>query len=238
MDNVRKYRGSDIGMLTASQTIVKNFKSYIEELAPRRTNWNPEYADGLDTKIKMTASKYLGTNPKIPLVDATALVESIMKPAFDALSSFKTDLGVDFPNKEEQKRILSDLGFTKNYEKIRNRSQEATIELLYAFTNNMTTSLRTKVTSHGMKAEIIDKIIGYATVLSEANVDQESLKLSTKLVTSEAIQEFNKIYKEIIGICKIASNFYKDQPQKKALFTYTKILAPTKNTKPSIKPAA
>ncbi|WP_025864779.1 hypothetical protein [Prolixibacter bellariivorans] len=61
--------------------------------------------------------------------------------------------------------------------------------------------------------------------MKAANISQETLKATTKEVTEEAITVFNEIYKEVIGICKIASSFYKDDKLKKEQFTFSKVVA-------------
>lgn len=68
-------------------------------------------------------------------------------------------------------------------------------------------------------------LFGYADQLKEANVTQESLKETTKEVSDEAVTIFNEIYDEIIGICKIASNYYQYDTLKKEQFTFSKVVA-------------
>jgi hypothetical protein len=72
---------------------------------------------------------------------------------------------------------------------------------------------------------LIDRIIGYANQLKEANVTQETLKEPSKEVSGEAVNIFNGIYDEIIGICKITSNYYQYDELKKDQFTFSKVVA-------------
>lgn len=72
--------------------------------------------------------------------------------------------------------------------------------------------------------EILDRICGYAEQLSQANITQETLKGTKKIVTEEALTEFVEIYNEVISIAKIARNFYKGNSAMQDLFSYNKIL--------------
>jgi hypothetical protein len=89
----------------------------------------------------------------------------------------------------------------------------------------MTDNLKNRITAKGTNPELINTLIGYATELQQANTAQESLKQTSQMVSEEALVAFNGIYNEIIGVCKIASGFYKDEPLKKELFTFSKVVA-------------
>ena len=59
--------------------------------------------------------------------------------------------------------------------------------------------------------------------MASANITQETLKGSSKLITEEAVTEFNAIYDEVISVAKIARNFYKGDPAKQDEFSFNKI---------------
>jgi hypothetical protein len=42
-------------------------------------------------------------------------------------------------------------------------------------------------------------------------------------VSQEAVDTFNGIYTDVMGICKIASKLYKNDPLKKDQFTFSKV---------------
>jgi hypothetical protein len=77
----------------------------------------------------------------------------------------------------------------------------------------------------GTNPVLIDRIIGNADQLKDANVTQETLKENTKEVSDEAVGIFNEIYDEIIGICKIAASYYQYDTLKKEQFTFSKVIA-------------
>lgn len=82
-----------------------------------------------------------------------------------------------------------------------------------------------------MNPSLIENIAGFADAVKEANVTQESLKGKTRKITHEAAEVFIGIYSEIIGICKIASKYYQNDPVKKEQFTFSKIVANLNATK-------
>ncbi len=222
MNLQRNYNYKDVEMILASKTITVSFETNIEELSLTRSDWTPEFVVTLKTRIDNAIDKYLGLDKKKGLREATALLHSIQQPAMRNLSFLKTQIEVDF--KDGAGEILNSLGFTDNLKKAQNRNQEALIQLLYAFKNAMTDELKTRITGKGTNPVLIETIIGYADQLKEANINQESLKQTTKELTEEAIEEFNAIYDIIIGICKIASVFYYDDPVKKEQFTFSNVV--------------
>lgn len=126
---------------------------------------------------------------------------------------------------------LKKLGFDKNLRSVQKGDQEALIQLLYTFKKGLTDEMKTQITEKGTNPALIDRIIDYADQLKAANVSQETLKETTKTVSEEAVNVFNDIYDEVVGICKIASNFYQYEPLKKEQFTFSKVVANMNATK-------
>ena len=93
------------------------------------------------------------------------------------------------------------------------------------FRTTINDNLKNQIVEKGTNPELVDRIIGYANQLKQANVTQETLKETTKEVSNEAVAIFNEIYDEIIGICKIASNFYQYDSLKKEQFTFSKVVS-------------
>ena len=219
----RNYKTKDVEMLMASRTVTTNLSDNLEDLSLARSNWTSEYITQLQTKIDNAIENFLGLDKKKDLRDATTLVLSIQATAKREVSFLKTQIEVDFPDTKDE--VLKNLGFSANFRKVQSNNQEALIELLYAIKKGMTDVLKASIVEKGTNAALIDKIISYADQLKEADSTQEALKKSTIVTSEEAITVFNEIYNEIIGICKIASNFYQDDPVKKAMFTFTQIIA-------------
>lgn len=222
----RNYSYKDVDMLVTSKTIVESLKSNLSDLSMARSNWNEEYANNLAAKIDDAIENYLGLDKKKELRNATANLSSIQTPAIRDLSFFKQQLQVDFADdKKKLKEMLKNLGFDKNLRNVQHSDQEALIELLYAFKKGMTDSLKSEIVANGTNPELIERIIGYADQMKQANISQETQKEVSKAVSEEAKNAFNEIYDEIIGICKIASSFYQYDSLKKELFTFSKVLS-------------
>ena len=88
----------------------------------------------------------------------------------------------------------------------------------------MTDSLKSEITGKGANPALIETLVGYASQLQEANLNQEGLKSTTKEVSKEGIDAFNAIYDEVIGISKIAAKYYEADKLKKEQFTFSKVV--------------
>jgi len=219
----RQYKVKDVEMLLASKTIATNLTEHLDELSMARSNWTDKYAAALEMRIDEAIEKYLGLDKKKTLRDASSRLSSIQNPAMRDLSFLKTQIEVDFD--EEAKEILKNLGFEKHLRTVQKGNQEALIQMLYAFRKGMSDNLKKQIVAKGTNPALIERIISYADQLKEANVSQESLKESTKILSEEAVLVFNSIYEEIVGICKIASSFYLYEPLKKEQFVFSKAIA-------------
>jgi len=167
----------------------------------------------------------LGIDPKKSLREASAVVYSLQVPAKRDLSFFKTQVNDDFKtDKAKRDEILKTLGFAKNLKAVNNGKHQSLVVLLYAFKTNMTDALRKEITAKGMNVTLIERIIGYADDFKKANVTQENFKETTKIITQDVADSFNEIYDEIIGLCKKASSYYRNEPLKKEQFNFRKVV--------------
>jgi len=225
MRNFRSYPCKDVVMLMTAKTIAESFKANINQLSGLRNNWSEQYANDLNSKIDDAINTKLGQDAKKELRHATAKLNAIMKPARSGLTSFKTQIETDFKKDPALKdEILSTLGFSKLHRKVQKRKQDALTQMLYTFKTNMDETLKQLIINKGMKESLINTITDYADEVKNANVIQENFKDLTKEITIGALTIFNEIYEEIIGICKNASSFYKDEPVRKAQFTFRKAM--------------
>lgn len=222
----RNYNFKDVDMLMAAKTLTESFKANISELSIIRTNWNEEYANQIAGKIDDAIENYLGVDKKKELRSATSKLSAIQMPALRDVSFLKTQLDVDFSDdKTKLKEILKQLGFNDYLKQAQKKDQEALIQLLFKIKSNLTGSMRAEIISKGLSSELLDRIIGYAVQLKDANVSQETLKEGTKETSGEITKIFNGIYDEVIGICKIATNYYAYDELKKELFTFSKVVS-------------
>ena len=218
----RNYNFKDVDMLLASKTIAETLKLNLADLSMARSTWTEEYTTQLSTKIDDAIDNYLGLDKKKELRDTTANLAAIQNPAKRDLSFIKTQIEVDFG--KDAKEIIKALGFDKSLRSVQKGDQEALIELLYSFKKGLNASLKAQIIEKGTNTALLDRIIAYADQMKQTNVTQETLKETTKALSEEALKAFNEIYNEVIGICKIASNFYQFDPLKKEQFTFTKMI--------------
>lgn len=226
MKKTRNYQGKDVDMLTACRTIAGSFAANITELSTIRTGWTADYSSGLITRIDNIISTYLGLDARHNQRQATAAVIALQVPAQRDLTFFKAQVDSDF--KKEPLRhdeILRTLGFTSYYKDVSKGNQESMVQLLYFFKTNMTDALKTEITGKGMSIELINRILTYAEAFMQANTIQEQSKDSSIELKAGAIEAFNETYDEMIAICKIAASYYRFEPLKKELFTFTRVQA-------------
>lgn len=220
----RKYNCSDVVLLTTSSTIVENAKTNLADLVAKRATWaNPFFPD-LGKRIDDLIKKYLGIDSAKDLRNATITLKDIQTKALTALGDVKAQIEADFVKTPvRQKELLNNLGFTSYYKSAANKNQEATVNLLFQFKQNMTDAIKAEITAKGTAKATIDEIITFADALNDANITQETFKSNRPSITEEAIKEFNDLYVDILAIGKITQRFYKDDKALQDTFSFTKI---------------
>lgn len=234
----RKYSCKDVEMLLAAQIIAENFLANMPELSEVRTDWTEAYANQLIARIEHTTQTYLGVDAQKNQREATAALTAIQAPAMHDVSFLKTQIDDDF-KKEPVKRaeMLTSLGFDSYLKPLQKGKQDALIQFLFKFKQNLSETLRQEIEAKGTSPKLIDRILGYADTMLKANVTQENFKASSKEVTQEGIDAFNAIYDEVIGICKKAKVYYANQHLKKEQFAFSKVLAKMGATSKKSKPS-
>ena len=219
----RAYSGKDVDMLTACGTITDHAIDNKTFLISKRSNWADPFLPDLKTRIENAFSDFLGIDNAKEMREATAVVTGIQKNALRDLAEFKVQIVEDFKkNKKRRDEILNRLGFTAHLKDAQKNDQEALIELLIKFKKNMTTALQTEITNAGMSASLITAIIGYADVLKNSNISQETLKGSRKTISAAAVKELNEIYNIVISVAKISAKFFKGDKAMMDKFSYAK----------------
>lgn len=223
--STRKYRCSDVDMLVVSNVVLENFTQHKDQLVAKRKTWADPFADQLKNKIG-NALDILGINTKTEQTTTTRRLVTRQTQALDHLTTFKIQAEVDFEDDPDTMTLIEDgLGFSKLYSSAKSGSQEALIELLTNFKTNMTPELRQKIEAAGTDGAIIDELIGMRDEINDMNIKQETLKGSTPKKTALNIKEMNEIYKQVIGICKIAPRLLPDVPTAAEDFSFSRILS-------------
>lgn len=215
----------------ASETICTSAQANLAFLVTKRANWADPFFPDLKARITLAFSEHLGIDNAQALRTATTVLKAVQIPAQKDLAEFKVQIDVDFNNdKPKRDEILNVLGFTAHLKDVQNGDQEALIELLMKFKENISTH-QADIIAKGMSATTITTITGYADTLKNANVTQETAKGTRKTITDAALTEFNAIYEIISGVCKINFNLYKDDKPRQDMFSFSKVVS-NMNTPP------
>ena len=222
----RIYKVKDVEMLITSATLVENGIANKTFLQTKRSTWANPFFEDLKAKIETTTETYLGKDSAQQMRQSTQIVLGIQKQALIDLAEFKVQVEEDFRKNSIQKtEILTQLGFTTYHKISQKGDQEGLVNLLFQFKKNLNLTLNAEIVAKGTSQNTIDKIVDYAQVLKNANIDQETFKGTRKEITDEAIKAFNEIYDEVISFAKIANNFYKTDKVKQQLFSFAKVSA-------------
>ena len=220
----RIYKVKDVEMFITSATLVENGIANKTFLQTKRSTWANPFFEDLKAKIETTTETYLGKDSAQQMRQSTQIVLGIQKQALIDLAEFKVQVEEDFRKNSIQKtEILTQLGFTTYHKISQKGDQEGLVNLLFQFKKNLNPTLNAEIVAKGTSQNTIDKIVDYAQVLKNANIDQETFKGTRKEITDEAIKAFNEIYDEVISFAKIASNFYKTDKVKQQLFSFAKV---------------
>jgi len=221
----KKYSAKHVDMIIAASTIMEAAIENKALLQSKRSAWADPFFDKLKTRIDKAAQDILGIDNAKQLREATHAVAAIQKNALDDLSEAKVQIAEDFKKTPARRdEILRQLGFSDYYGSARKANQEALIQLLFRFKDNLTEPMRLEIEAAGTDAAVLARIKTYVATLKKAEVSQENLKGKRKVVTAANAQKLNDIYEEAISICRIAARFLKDQPALKAQFSFRKIV--------------
>lgn len=224
LKETRKYNCSDVVLLTTASTILENAKLNKTDLVAKRTTWADPFFPNLEIRIDNLTKTFIGVDTAKSLRNATIALKDIQAKSLTKLGDVKAQIEADFVKEPTTKKeLLTNLGYTTYYTQAANKNQEATVNLLFQFKQNMTAATKAKITAKGTAAATIDEIITYADALNDANISQETFKSNRPNITEEAIKQFNDLYIDITAIGKITQRFYKDDVALKETFSFTKI---------------
>ncbi|PZO30108.1 MAG: hypothetical protein DCF13_04690 [Flavobacteriaceae bacterium] len=220
----RNYNTKDVDMLVTIETIIDSAIANREFLQSKRSTWADPFFQDLKQQINQVGQDYLGQDNAKQLRLATQTVLEIMQPALKDLTEVKIQIEQDFKNTPSRRsEILNQLGYTNHFKQAQKKDQEALINLLYQFKNNLTAELKEEIADKGTSPETLETIKSYAETLKNADVSQEGFKSTRPELTAEAITALNEVYDKAISISKIASNFLKDNKAKKEQFSFNKV---------------
>lgn len=218
-----KYKYEHIDMLLAASVVVQYFKQYVKELSYIRSYWTPEFADSLAMRIAKAMKDYLGVEYPVDLRKSIAKIVEISPTTRRDLAFVMRQIQELF-SKEESDAILNHLGYDRYFEEVIEYDQESLVHLLLTFNSGMTPGLRRLITDHGINPPLIDRIHEHAGIFQFANQKHKQLKKEWHQPPEEAHDEFQNIYKEVMLICRIGAIFYQEEPDKRDLFIFAKVV--------------
>ncbi len=222
----RLYSAKDAVMLTSVSVILNNAKDNAAELTEENENWNTTWFTAQLTRTTNAFKDILGIDPKKDQREATSLLKKIQAEALPLLSTFTLRLQVAIPYAARRKELLTLFGFTGFYAKAQKGDQLALIELLAKFKTNITAAITTEITAtKHIKPTVITTLTGFADTLVQKNINQETFKQSSKVVTAAGVEELNAIYTDVVkDFSKLVFDFYKKKKSaKKGLFSFNEI---------------
>lgn len=220
----RKYNCKDVDMLVTSNVVLKNFELHTDALVAKRKTWADPFAGDLQIKIN-AGLELLGINTKTLQTEVTSELVTLQKQALENLVTFKIQLEVDFEDEpKELKKIENKLGFSRHHEQVQSGDQQALIQMLTAFKQNMSLKLKEQIEEAGTDGQSIEDLILMRDQINDINIQQEALKGSTPHDTAVNVEEFNAIYTKVIGICKIAPRLLPGVSTASEDFSFNRIL--------------
>jgi hypothetical protein len=212
-------------VLIAALTVCENFSANSAALIAEQPQWDDPYIGNFKKLVEKYLSDYFGISTKQELKQATSLVTSIQSQAKEELTMIRTQIVRNFKDNPSRKNaLLGLLGYTAHWQKASNKNQTELIGMLYSFVNNLTPALRTELEGKNVNAARLTKVVTIKQTLSDANVTQETLKGTSKLLTAEAVEALNNIYDQAINICEIGKRLFRNDPARRQLFVFSKLL--------------
>jgi hypothetical protein len=228
----RKFKSKAVDLIIASDTILDSAIANKTFLQSKRSTWADPFFQDIKTQIDLATQTYLGMDTAQTLRQSTQQIYNIVATAYADLAEVKVQIEEDFKDDQIQKNeILNSLGYTPYFATARNKDQEALINLLFQFKTNLSPILAAKIVAKGTAQASLDSIIAYADQLKDADISQEGNKAQRKVMTEEAITEFNNIYDKVISITRIAAKFYKNNPVLSDQFSFSKVVSRMNNYK-------
>lgn len=226
--STQKFRGKAVDMLTICQIIVQQADADKEFLISQRPLWADPFFSNHLARISGIFTGILGVSNIAEQRRSTQIVNAIHHEALNDVHIFKVQIEQDFrKNAIRRDEILRTLGLAL-LPKAKN-SQESLVQLLYQFKSNLTDDLRNEITAKGIAEHTLNKIVVHADQLLHANVTQEILKGTTKVMSRQAIEIFNDIYSDTIAIAIIARRLFSNDKARQDIYSYTKTLQKLNN---------
>jgi len=219
----KHYPCTDVQLLRATKKFCGYGREDQEELAGVRSQWAAPFFDNLESRAATAYETHIGKDYLKDQREATRTVKGIVFKANEDLAMFKVQLEVYYSG-EALDSLLNALGFKAYYTAAHRGEQVSMLQLLSQFKQNLTPDLKTELTEKGFNVDLVDRIAAAADELKTADDLQEQLKSGQSAPRRIAVAEFNAIYDIVIGVCKIASKHFKNDPVKKNHYSFNRLV--------------
>lgn len=222
----RKFKGSDVAMLSACEVIANHALNNIDAIQAVNSAWNEAYFSNISDSIKDILTNYFGLNSGTELKSVT---DDLLKQQTEMLwhlTMLNSQIDVAYKaDPAQRKQILSILGYTAWWDKAkRSKNQIALVALLEVFAKGCTKELQDKLIARKISDVSIQYILDNSSSVYQLNVRQEGLKDSRKFITVDLVNRFNDIYDQTMLYSRSLQTLFNGDPLRKKIFSYTHIL--------------
>ncbi len=217
----QSYHSSHVAMLLIGGIILKNALEVIAFLQENDTSITPKLIADLIKEIDNNLEKFLGTDKAQEMRVATIVLQELQAEAMPALQFMKERIEVKYrEDASRRNEILIELGYKTFDADVKNKDQEALVQLLFRYQKNMTQALKDELKLKGVPEAKIIAPLTFAKAVSDANTNQEFEKEQKVQMTDELQKELNNIHGKYMDIAKLATTCYKDDKVKQRQFSF------------------
>ena len=224
------YNGTHVEMNTVGDIVCHHALTQMAVLQENDANITPKVVLDLQADIAKSMGRLLGTDKAKILRQKTQEVYSVQTEALPTLQFVKDR--IDAKYKEDTARhneILFTLGYNTYLLAARKGDQEALVQLLFRYQQNMTKDLKDELKLKGIPETKLDAPMAFAKIMHDANTAQEFEKEQKVQISDELQQEVNALYARVIDICKLGFTSFKGDPIKQRLFSYGHLIKTLNN---------
>jgi len=212
-------------MLTACASIIKNAIENKAVLQAKRQNWSDPYFDNMLVNIQKAFDENVGIDKSKAIRQATIDNNKYCDTTYQYLSELKAQIIEDYKDDKIRSRtILGELGYDSFHKHGRKPGKAALISWVYQYKKNMSTTMSDELQSKGILAATINVISDNAEKVQLTHQTLNNLKVNKPALTRQNQTRLNEIYREVIGIARIARRIFTKNKELQSLFSYTYIL--------------
>jgi len=215
----RIFPGSHMAVNEATKAVITLIRPVISTLSEYNTICTPEMLDEIETTNQQVQS-LIGTDWKGELKEANLSIQDVGPKVVEKISDLKMLMDVSYRNDINQKNYIQSILNIKG--KLPSSKKE-----IWDVTNSIAESLpqfKDELVQKGVNTKQIDDLIELAQQYISSIASQTVNKSKSVKLTSDQTDSLNKMYLDVVGLCKVAKVAFKNDPEKQKLFNYTAII--------------